>query len=103
MEGVEGSTGYCNISIPKSLMWSTIEDGWFVLVNGELIEPHVTADQFNTYLYFTVKFSSTEQITIMSTSAVPELISLPMILALLTTVTTIVTLAKRWNKPPKKK
>ena len=102
MEGVEGSTGYCNVTIPKSLMWSTIEDGWFVLVDGEVIEPQVTADQFNTYLYFTV-IHSTKQIAIMSTNAVPELISLPMILALLTAVTTIVTLAKRRNKPTKKK
>jgi hypothetical protein len=81
--GVEGYTGYCNITIPKSFMWSTVEDGWIVLVDGQMVTPTITEDAENTYVYFTYSHS-THNISIITTSVVPEFNFAMMLTTLLT-------------------
>jgi hypothetical protein len=81
--GVHGYQGFCNVTIPKNFMWSITSDGWFVLVDGEKVNPIITSDNTNTYIYFTYQ-QSKHYISIITTSTVPELV-LPamLILALL--------------------
>jgi parallel beta-helix repeat protein len=55
--GAPGTTGYCNISCPKQLMWAE-KDQWRVLVGGVAVTPTVTEDADNTYLYFTYSHST---------------------------------------------
>jgi len=68
--GVEGYTGYCNITIPKSFMWSP-EGEWIVLVDDQQVTPTITEDEENTYIYVTYSHS-THSISIIATWAVPE-------------------------------
>ena len=90
--GCDGCGGFCNITIPKDFMWSSISDGWFVLVNGEPVTPTITEDADNTYIYFTYEHS-TNHITIITTNAVPELGFVA--LAILALSASVIALTKR--------
>jgi parallel beta-helix repeat protein len=89
--GETGTTGFCNVTIPKGLLRT--EGTWIVLVDDNPIIPAVNEDASNTYLYFTYNHS-TKTAEIIGTDAIPEfpswtILPLTMIAAL------IVTLMKR--------
>jgi hypothetical protein len=69
--GLPATTGYCNISIPKTFMWCDSPSQWNVTVNGSPINSLKTAEDTNTYLYFTYDHSAHEVI-IKSVYAIPE-------------------------------
>jgi hypothetical protein len=84
--GASGTTGFCRVAIPKTLMSGT----WIVIVNGTSISYSVTTDANYTYIYFTYHHS-TETVQIISTSAIPEfqpsmLLPLVMIITLLAAI-----------------
>ena len=77
-----GYTGYCNITIPKELLYDSPEN-WLVYVDGQLVTSTVTEDENNAYLYFTYTLS-THYVQIMGTEVIPEfaqLLALVMLLA----------------------
>lgn len=80
--GDSNGAGYCNVTIPKSLMNCTTLDDWSVWINGselsrqQFLLPREDAD--NTYIYFTCTFASTLNVVI-----VPEFPSLLSLLALI--------------------
>lgn len=52
VSGLDGTTGFCRITIPKAVLWT--ENGWKITVNGQKIENYFElTDEENTYLYFT--------------------------------------------------
>jgi parallel beta-helix repeat protein len=73
--GLSDTVGYCNISIPKSLMWCDSLTKWNVLVDGfPPNELEIAENRTHTFLYFTYTHS-THVVVIQSTYSVPELSS----------------------------
>ena len=70
VEGENGTTGFCNITIPKGLL--TTEENWTVLIDENSVVPIVNEDTTNTYLYFTYNHSA-KTARIIGTDAIPEL------------------------------
>jgi hypothetical protein len=70
--GPHGYIGFCNVTIPKDLMWSSMGDtGWIVQVDGQTITPTISGDANNTYIYFVYQ-QSTHYVTIVTSNVVPE-------------------------------
>ena len=73
--GPEQFMGFCNVTIPRSLMWTDVtpaENGWVVQIDGQTITPQITTDATNTYIYFTYSHS-THNVSIITTTIVPEI------------------------------
>jgi parallel beta-helix repeat protein len=69
VEGEEGTTGFCRVTIPKDFL--DTEGNWNVLVDGASVTPTVNEDGSNTYLYFTYNHN-TKTVEIIGTTAIPE-------------------------------
>jgi parallel beta-helix repeat protein len=67
-----GTTGYCNITIPKTLITAEPLDAWTIIVNGTLTTRIVTDNDTHTFISFTYTYHSTLKIEIQGTWAVPE-------------------------------
>jgi parallel beta-helix repeat protein len=65
--GTNGTTGFCRVAIPKTLM----SGSWTVIVNGAPVSYSTATDSNYTYIYFTYHHS-TETVQIISTSVIPE-------------------------------
>lgn len=99
MIGPENTTGFCRVTIPKSLLW--VEDGWAVLVGGEPVNYTIIPDENYTYLYFTYNHS-TKTVEIQGTDVIPEFPSHFLLLAFLILTTVPLILARKiWLKKPK--
>jgi parallel beta-helix repeat protein len=88
VEGEDGTTGFCRVTIPKDLLHT--EGVWDVQVNENPVTPTVKEDANNTYLYFTYQHS-TKTIEIIGTNVIPEFpswifLSLFMVATLLTVI-----------------
>jgi hypothetical protein len=64
----EGTSGYCNVTIPLAFMNS---NAWVVLMDGGMITPSTSADGTNTYVYFTYPVGE-HKITIIGQTTIPE-------------------------------
>ena len=72
VEGQTGTTGFCRVAIPTSLLWCDNPDAWTVKVGDTLMGNRTVNLRVNyTYIYFSY-MHSTHQVTITSTNAVPE-------------------------------
>ncbi len=69
VEGETGTTGFCNVTIPKDLLET--EDNWTVLVDGTSVTPIMEEDSTDTYLHFNYSHS-TKTVEIIGTNAIPE-------------------------------
>jgi len=67
--GPSDTIGFCNITIPQSLMWGN----WVILVDGlpPSPDPIITSDGTYTYIFLVLSFS-THAIQIQSSEIVPE-------------------------------
>jgi len=90
--GVDGATGYCNVSIPKTLMWGE----WAILLDDQPVTPEaeITGDNNNAYIFFTYELS-TRRVYITSTEAVPEYASWTSVVLVLATLATITLMIDR--------
>ena len=84
--GETGTTGFCNVTIPKGLL--TTEDNWTILVDGTSVTPNVNDDQNNSYIYFNYQHST--NIEIIGTDAIPEFPSWTLLIVMLFTVVTVI-------------
>jgi parallel beta-helix repeat protein len=84
--GINGSTGFCRVTIPKGLMWVNTLDEWTIRVNGTLMQHYINETGGYTYIYFNYPHSR-ETVQIQSTGAVPEF--QPLMLALLVIATLV--------------
>ena len=72
LTGSDGTTGFCNITIPKTLMWCNTLAEWNITVdNSPPTSLERKEDTDNTYLYFTYSHSI-RNVKITSTYSVPE-------------------------------
>jgi hypothetical protein len=98
--GPEQFTGFCNVTIPKALMWSDIipaENGWVVQVDGQTITPQITTYGTNTYIYFTYSHS-THNVSIIATGIVPEIGGLQSLTLILIALAMATFLTTRFSK-----
>ena len=95
--GDEGTKGFCNVTIPKSLIWT--ENSWTILIDGQPATMFsITEDEENTYIYIVYEHSEHE-ITIQGTNIVPEFNGLPLTILVVTSLTlTIQKLKKNLKK-----
>jgi len=100
--GPDGTVGFCNVIIPKELLWlESPSDVWVVLIDGETATDLLTTENVtHTFLYFTYTHT-THNIIIRGTGVVPEfptLIPLLLVLAILA-VSTIILKRRPLKKP----
>jgi parallel beta-helix repeat protein len=96
--GINGTTGFCRVAIPTTLMSSDNPDEWTVIVNNRPpIQFSVTNDTGYTYVYFTYH-DTTETVKITSINAVPEFQPFMLLpLFMITTLFGATVLKKRQN------
>jgi hypothetical protein len=73
--GLSGDCGFCNVSVPKNLMWVDSPDEWTITVNGNssaIQDKQITDNETHYLIHFTCK-TSTVSITILSKYVVPEI------------------------------
>jgi len=93
VSGQEDTTGSCNVTIPKNLLYG---EPWTVTVDGTQVPATITENTTHTFIYFTYNHS-TKTVTIKGTYVIPEYPSAVFLaLIMLTTSMTVVLLkAKR--------
>jgi hypothetical protein len=95
--GPQGTTGFCNVTIPTNLMWSSIgNSGWIVQVDGQTITPTISTNANNTltYIYFTYQ-QTTHYVTIISSNAVPEFGFIGLMILMMSALAVAVILIKK--------
>jgi hypothetical protein len=98
--GPEQFMGFCNVTIPKSLMWTDItpeENGWVVQIDGQTVTPQITSDDTNTYIYFTYSHNM-HNVSIITTSIVPEIGGLQSLTLILMALAMAAFLTSRYTK-----
>jgi len=98
--GPEQFMGFCNVTIPKSLMGTVatpVEDGWVVQIDGQTVTPQITSDAVNTYIYFTYS-QSMHNVSIVTTSIVPEIGGLQSLMLILMALAMAAFLTSRYTK-----
>jgi hypothetical protein len=70
--GLEGTTGFCNLTIPKELIDAPDSNQWLVLLDGLSVDYVISHNATHTSLYFTYEFHSTRNVLIMGTTVIPE-------------------------------
>jgi|YelNatPaOPRAMG01_1025707.scaffolds.fasta_scaffold06789_8 hypothetical protein len=80
---VTTADGYCNVTIPKTLMKSDTLEEWNVTLNGQVTTNAVlTENATHTFIYIPLEQNATVAITLQSTWIVPEFSSTTLMLAL---------------------
>jgi len=97
VEGEDGTTGVCNVTIPKNLL--DTENTWTVLVDEISVTPTVNEKENYTTLHVTYSHSN-KTVKIIGTTAIPEFPSWTP--ALLVLIVLAVTLATYKRKLPRK-
>jgi len=93
VSGETGTSGYCNVTIPKNLLKG---EPWTVRLNGTDWTFTATQNETHSFLYFTYTHSSTYEVTIQGTWAIPEFPSTTILLTfVLNTLTAIILLRKK--------
>jgi hypothetical protein len=93
---VTTSDGFCNVTIPKSLMKSDPLSAWVISIDGSNVtEPNrsITENTTHTFLWFNFT-EGTHVIVITSTWVIPEFTSMTIILTLMTIITTVAAATK---------
>ena len=96
--GLSGAKGYCNVTLPKSLLKG---EPWTILVDNTPISFIQAENATHSFLYFTYTHGSTFQVVVQGTRVIPEFSSI-MLLPLFTLTTLIATVLlkkKRKAKP----
>ena len=97
--GLNGTIGFCRISIERQLLWAENEE-WNVTLNDRTLAPTVTEDEDYTYLFFTYAQES-GLIVVHGTHVIPEYPLLFLTFLLIFTVSFIVIMARRLASRPK--
>jgi uncharacterized protein YkwD len=86
VNGLEGSRGFCNVSIPKSIL----DGSPLVFVEGNRIEADLQEDTTNYYVYFTYNHSI-HRVVIGGSNTIPELSNIAIIFLLIVTIMSFLT------------
>jgi hypothetical protein len=68
--GPSGTTGFCNISIPKTMLYAE-PDQWLVLIEGWPVNYTTTTNNTHTWIYFTYSLT-TKKVYIFGLNVIPE-------------------------------
>jgi parallel beta-helix repeat protein len=100
VSGSSGTWGYCNVTIPKSLMTGP----WSYTLEGDVINMDMYESENETHTFISLKYkhASTFHMIIKASWVIPEFSSTPvLILLMLTTlITTTLWKTKRKHQPP---
>jgi len=80
--GVDNTTGWVNVTIPKALLDAPNPDKWIILVDGAQTTYTKTENTTHTFLYINYTHS-THTITIMGTTTIPEYPSMELLIPLI--------------------
>jgi hypothetical protein len=69
VSGLTGMSGYCNVTIPKNLLKG---EPWTVRLNGTNWTFTATQNETHSFIYFTYTHSSTYEVIMQGTWAIPE-------------------------------
>jgi len=97
LSGETGSTGYCNVIIPKSLLKG---EPWTVAINRTSIAFQWEDNTTHSFIYFSYTFASRLEVTIEGTWVVPEFPSTMILLMLMLTTLTAATISKKRKPKP---
>jgi len=100
VEGAVGTVGFCNVSIPKTLLYASTTE-WTVLVDGVPVTPIVTESATHVFIFFEYSHSK-KTVEIIGTHAIPEFPSaLTLILLMMfTLVAAALTRGRSRNQQP---
>jgi hypothetical protein len=100
--GSIGTTGFCNVTIPRGLLDCTNIEDWIILLDETVVTSMCTISNTTTVTFIYVPYShSSHTILIYGTQVVREFTSLILLLILaVTTVATVLT-KKIWKPKPK--
>jgi hypothetical protein len=88
VSGETGTTGYCNVTIPKTLLKG---EPWTVKINGVDWSFTPSGNATHSFAYFTYTHTSTLQVAIQGTWVIPEFpSSLVLILFMIATLLTVI-------------
>ena len=96
IEGASGTAGFCNVTIPKELLWCDGSEDWTVIIGTTPVSPLVTQDEENTYVYFTYTHSQ-KTVYITGTHIIPEFQANIILPLFLTLTLLVVVVAKKKN------
>ncbi|MEM3697728.1 MAG: PQQ-binding-like beta-propeller repeat protein [Candidatus Bathyarchaeia archaeon] len=97
LSGEADESGYCNVSIPKTLLKG---EPWIVKLNGTNWNYTATENETHSFIYITYTFGSAFEVAIQGTWVVPEFSS-TIILTLCMLTILVITILIRKNKIPK--
>jgi hypothetical protein len=92
--GPAGAIGFCDITIPKSLMTGP----WMIIVNGILIDPPKTENATHTTIQLEYLFASSVPIIIQGNYAVPEFMPAMLLITLTIATLAVAVVSKKINK-----
>ena len=69
--GPSGTGGFCNVTIPRKLLWADSPENWLVEVDGASISPLIRENATHSSLYFTYT-CSTHKVEITGTSVIRD-------------------------------
>ena len=69
--GLDGTSGFCRVAIPKELLWCESIYDWIVRVNGTSVPFRIQEYPDYTYFYFTYSHSI-QEVEIFGTGVIPE-------------------------------
>jgi hypothetical protein len=94
LTGFEGTIGYCNITIPKTLISCDLNSGWQLYIDENPIADFLVADN-DTYtsIYFTYALSS-HQVKLVGQQIIPEFLSWHSLTSLIITISIAIALRK---------
>jgi hypothetical protein len=94
--GQAGMTSFCNVTIPKALLYAEPLEMWIVTVSNESPQSLVITDNTtHTFVDFTYNHTSTQQIIIQGTWVVPEFPTSTLLLLIVIATIAITTLGKK--------
>jgi len=93
VRGPEGTVGFCNVTIPKTLLRANETHPWQVLLDGNLISYTKGENATHTSIYFTYTHS-TRHVQIIGTWVTPEFLT-AMILPLLMIITLVAAILRK--------
>ena len=69
--GPSGTVGFCNVTIPRQLLWADPPEAWLIEVDGTRTTPTIVENATHTSLYFTY-IHSTHMVKITGTSVIRD-------------------------------
>jgi hypothetical protein len=91
--GTEGTSGFCKVALPNSVVEDLWHGNYSVLINGQPVQFENWTDNTDTYVYFTYQHSK-RQVTI-----VPEFPPVAILLSIvLVTIVAVIIIKRRQNR-----